>query len=67
MTAPDGSTLHNRIAKFSRNQAWRLRYTGKKRDRARWTAGRYRGEAVLRRGNNDTAVTLRKRISVLVQ
>lgn len=65
--APDGRTLHNNAVVMPRNQAWRLSYGGKKRKQARWPAGRYRGEAVLRRGKNSTAVTLRKHISVSVQ
>jgi hypothetical protein len=65
--APDGRKLHNNAVVISRNQAWRLSYGGKRRKQVRWPAGRYRGEAVLRRRKNDTAVTLRKHIYVSVQ
>lgn len=65
--APDGRTLHHGTVDISRHQAWRLSYGGKKRKQARWPAGRYRGEAVLHRSRNGTAVTLRKHIYVSVQ
>ncbi len=67
IAAPDGGVLYQGAVDMGKDQAWRLDFAGKKRTQVRWPAGLYRGEAVLRRGKNDTAVTLRKRISVSVQ